>query len=296
MKILLIAPGGVGQISFVPVWSSANSYLSPSLFNSCASLSSSVSVPVNCDSLLGYQIAHSGNGYSGINVYQDNNPFPIDYLQTQLIDSLDSGKFYCLTFYVSLLNYSTWGVDAIGAYFAKQPSTVCSTFICVLTYTPQVSNPAGNILLDTLNWMKIEGCFQAQGGERYMIIGNFKDNANTQKAINKPGGYNWSTYYYVDDVSLYEDSSLILTENKVVENILLFPNPANDIIKISNLGFVNLISFAIIDIMGNQILKANINNSANVIDVSQIANGIYFINSKYENGMVISKKLIIAHN
>ena len=52
----------------------------------------------------------------------------------------------------------------------------------------------------------------------------------------------------------------------------------------------------IIDIIGNQILTANIDNSSNVIDVSQFANGIYFINLKYENGKLISKKLTIAHN
>ncbi|MBK9479050.1 MAG: T9SS type A sorting domain-containing protein [Bacteroidetes bacterium] len=288
-------PWGVGQISFVPVWSSANSYLSPSLFNSCASLSSIVSVPVNIDSLLGYQNAHSGNGYAGINVYQDTNPFPIDYLQTQLTDSLDSGKFYCLTFYVSLSNISTWGVDAIGAYFAKQPSTVCSTFICVLTYTPQVSNPAGNILLDTLNWMKIEGCFQAQGGERYMIIGNFKDNANTQKAINKPGGYNWSTYYYVDDVSLYEDSTLILTENKAEEIILIFPNPANNFIQINSKSNQFPLAVEIYNLMGETILSQAICNESETIDISRFSNGLYFAKFLLNNNLSQTKKFTINH-
>ena len=60
-------------------WGSGNTYIFPELFNSCATLSSIVSVPVNADSMLGYQWPHSGNGYAGINVYQDTNPFPIDY-------------------------------------------------------------------------------------------------------------------------------------------------------------------------------------------------------------------------
>lgn len=283
-------PWGVGQISFVPVWSSANSYLSPSLFNSCASLSGSVSVPVNSDSLLGYQIANSGNGYSGINVYQDTNPFPIDYLQTQLTDSLDSGKFYCLTFYASLLNYSTWGVDALGAYFDKQPSTICSTFTCVLTYTPQVSNPAGNILLDTVNWMKIEGCFQAQGGEKYMIIGNFKDNANTQKAINKPGGFNWSTYYYIDDVSLYEDSTLGMKKKEVENYFSVFPNPADDKISISSKNEIS--ETELCDMNGEILLR---NKFTSNIDVSDLSTGIYMLKCSFVNGEFKYHKLSIVH-
>jgi hypothetical protein len=287
-------PWGVGQISFVPVWSSANSYLSPSLFNSCSS-SSLVSVPLNADSSLGFQYARSGNGYAGINVYQDTNPFPIDYLQTQLTDSLDSGKYYCLTFYVSLLNNCRWGVDALGAYFAKQASTICSTFTCVLTYTPQVSNPAGNILLDTVNWMKIEGCFQAQGGERYMIIGNFKDNANTQKAINKLGGANWSTYYYIDDVSLYEDSTLNLKENIEEENFLIFPNPADQQITIKYNKADGLTSYSVVDLLGNQILVGYLNKSNNTIDVSNLKNGIYFVNFTNNTEFISTHKIIISH-
>jgi Secretion system C-terminal sorting domain len=271
-------------------WGTGNSYIFPEYFNSCANLASIVSVPVNADSALGYQQAHSGNGYAGINVYQDTNPFPIDYLQTQLTDSLDSGKYYCLTFYTSLLNNCTWGVDAIGAYFAKQPSTLCSTFTCVLTYTPQVSNPAGNILLDTINWMKIEGCFQAQGGEKYMIIGNFKDNANTQKAISKPGGFNWSTYYYIDDVSLYEDSTLSVKEDKVEDNILIFPNPADNRISIQSKNEIS--ETTLLDMKGKILLKTKFTSS---LDVSNISSGIYLIKCSYVNGEISYHKLSIVH-
>lgn len=283
-------PWGVGQISFAPVWSSANSYLNPSLFNACASISSIVSIPVNVDSSLGYQYAHSGNGYSGINVFIDNYTYPKDYLQTKLIDSLDSGKYYCLKFYVSLSNPSKWGIDALGAYFDKQPSTICSTFTCVLNYTPQVSNPAGNILLDTLNWMKIEGCFQAQGGEQYMIIGNFKDTSQTQKAINVLGGFGWSTYYYIDDVSLYEDSTLSVKEAIVQENSLIFPNPADDKISIQSKNEIS--ETALLDMKGKILLKTNFTSS---MDVSNISSGIYMLKCCYMNGEFSYHKVNIVH-
>jgi Secretion system C-terminal sorting domain len=283
-------PTQFGQGSNAVAWGSGNSYIFPEYFNSCASLSNLVSVPVNGDSLLGYQIAHSGNGYSGINTYAEGYTFPKDYLQTQLTDSLDSGKYYCLTFYVSLLNYCKWGIDALGAYFDKQPSTICSTFTCVLNYTPQVSNPPGNILLDTLNWMKIEGCFQAQGGEKYMIIGNFKDTAQTQKAINVPGGFGWSTSYLIDDVSLYEDSTLSLKEDKVEENILIFPNPANKRISIQSKNEIS--ETALLDMKGEILLKTKFTSS---MDVSNISSGIYLLKCSYMNGEFSYHKVNIVH-
>ena len=276
-------------------WGSGNTYIFPELFNSCATLSSIVSVPVNLDSMLGYQNAHSGDGYAGINVYQDTNPFPIDYLQVPLTDSLDSGKYYCLTFYLSLANNSRWGVDAVAAYFSNQPSSLCSTFTCVLTYTPQVSNPAGNILLDTLNWMQIQGCFQAQGGEKYMIIGNFKNNAQTQKALNKPSGFNWSTYYYVDDVSLYEDTTLGVQAIPVENYFSIHPNPCDNYITLSYHDSDLPNNLSIIDLSGKRILEFNFSKSEKTIDVSSVASGYYILKCGLASGKTIVRKITISH-
>ena len=70
-------------------------------------------------------------------------------------------------------------------------------------------------------------------------------------------------------------------------SLSIYPNPTSDIIFIQT-GFEN-ISSAIYDINGRQILST----SKDQIDLSGVANGIYFIKVKELNsGDVITKKII----
>jgi gliding motility-associated-like protein len=70
-----------------------------------------------------------------------------------------------------------------------------------LDYVPQVSNPAGRLLTDSIHYQKVSGIYVAQGGEQWLVIGNFKDNAHTQTDYN---GVNRKSIYLIDDVSIME--------------------------------------------------------------------------------------------
>jgi gliding motility-associated-like protein len=188
-------PSTGGQIVYAPNWVSANG-ASPDLFNSCADdILTGVGFP---NTGFGYQYPRTGNGCAGF--------FAIcgvavcrEYIQTQLIDTLIKDKEYCLTFYVCLSNPSTGAVSQVGAHFSNTPIFISS--ISNLPYTPQVINPFGNYLIDTLNWMKISGQYTAIGGEKYITIGCFNDNS-TLDSIYFGNGAVQGTYYYIDDVSL----------------------------------------------------------------------------------------------
>ena len=60
---------------------------------------------------------------------------------------------------------------------------------------------SGAFLSDTANWMLIEGCFQADGGETYITIGNFHTTADTPLDPSCTST-NTGTYYYIDDISV----------------------------------------------------------------------------------------------
>jgi hypothetical protein len=49
-----------------------------------------------------------------------------------------------------------------------------------------------------------KGIYNASGNERYINIGNFKNDANSSVIINNSGSSNTGTYYFIDDVSIYE--------------------------------------------------------------------------------------------
>jgi hypothetical protein len=77
----------------------------------------------------------------------------------------------------------------------------------VLPANPQIQNPF--IVTDTLNWVKIAGVFTAQGGEQYLTLGNFKNNAQTATRQIQPTGY-LGAAYYIEDVTVVPLDSFTL--------------------------------------------------------------------------------------
>ncbi|MEW6470396.1 MAG: gliding motility-associated C-terminal domain-containing protein [Bacteroidota bacterium] len=179
---------------FQPSIANGNIYNSSSseYFHSCNL--TIVGVPLN---FAGRQIAFAGQGYAGIVLYAGNNR---EYIEVKLIDSLIAGKTYCLSFYISLAESSEWGIDMIGGYLAND--SVLTSVITYIPVIPQVENATSNTITDTSGWVLISGSFIAQGGEKFLTIGNFRDNSNTQLTPMNPQFPSGYAYYYIDDVSL----------------------------------------------------------------------------------------------
>lgn len=71
------------------------------------------------------------------------------------------------------------------------------------TQIPQIVSTS--IITNTVGWTKIEGTFIADGTEKYLYIGNFKDDYNTQYIDNSNNNkYGDDAYYYIDDVYVSE--------------------------------------------------------------------------------------------
>lgn len=193
-------------------------------YNKCGS--KQCNVPKN---KLGKQMPRTGVGMVGI--YTSKTTYR-EYIQTEFKEDLEEGETYKLTFYVSLSEYSAGAVATIGALFTKDRiqedtremltdkvitkhengiSQSISTYL-----KPQIVNPYENPLIDTENWMKIEGEYKALGGERFITIGNFYP-APQSNCVDLP----YLTYllpgayYYIDDVSLH---CLSCKEKQVIQN------------------------------------------------------------------------------
>ncbi|HTA63484.1 MAG TPA: gliding motility-associated C-terminal domain-containing protein [Bacteroidia bacterium] len=162
----------------------------------------------------GWQYARSGKGYADIAVINYgttgaglNNR---EYVQIKLIDSLRKNKTYCASLYVSLLDaYATYASSRVGCYFSQ--NAVSNHIQNLISVSPQVENPYGNILTNYTGWTAVQGTFTATGGENYITIGNFYDDANTDVVFSPNTGSGWccapNNYisgYYLDDVSLIE--------------------------------------------------------------------------------------------
>lgn len=199
-------------------WTNPNN-ATPSLFNQIDTIKCSgdtfpfLGVPSNIG---GWQYAHTGKGYASIDVLDHGISVSgtyREYVQTKLIDSLRKNKTYCMSFYVSLMDsYATYASSRVGCYFSQ--NSVSNTSQYVINVSPQVENPYGNILNNYTGWTSVQGTFTANGGENYITIGNFYDDANTDAVFSPNTGSLWCcapnnylSCYYLDDVSVVECSA-----------------------------------------------------------------------------------------
>jgi hypothetical protein len=89
----------------------------------------------------------------------------------------------------------------------------------VLPANPQIQNPF--IVTDTLHWVKIAGVFTAQGGEQYLTLGNFKNNAQTATRQIQTTGYNGAAYYIEDVTVVPLDSFILQTDAGLDKSIIV---------------------------------------------------------------------------
>jgi hypothetical protein len=193
-------PVTTGQLDNAMGWLSPTNG-SPDYYNIC-STQPLVQIPVN---QFGEQLAFSGQAYVGIGLYGSIYLNNREYLQSQLIEELVQGNYYCVSFYLSLAGRRTFAfTDDIGVFLSDfQPMNYDGGFppLPLQNITPQIE--ANMLLNDTIYWIKISGLYKAVGGEKYLTIGNFKtDNETTLLPTDYPPGD--FIYVYIDDVSVTE--------------------------------------------------------------------------------------------
>ena len=83
--------------------------------------------------------------------------------------------------------------------------------------------------------------------------------------------------------------ALSVDDFKTVGDAVLYPNPANDKVAINTK--LNIESLEVFDINGKN-LTANTNFNNNVLDINQLATGVYMVKIKYKEGITSTKKLL----
>ncbi len=221
-------PSTTGQLQL------SNSWISPTwgssdYFNTCATVAS-VSSPLN---YVGFSYPKVGNSYVGIVAYCNSGCITSnsrEYIQIKLTSPLKLNTKYCLEYFVSLADSSQYSISNLGAYF--HIDTLFRPSFDTISISPQVESSFQ--LNDTAGWMQIKSDFWSTGGERYLTIGNFKDNSNTNFQFFQPiytTNLERFAYYYIDEVSLVE-----CDENPSIPNVFS-PNgdEINDLFRIENL-------------------------------------------------------------
>ena len=271
---------------FAPPWDSPSSG-SPDLFNSCVLGMPSVGVPYNT---FGFQPAHLGNGYCGIATYNRFSPNLREYIQVELDSVLLVNQSYCVSFYVNLNDSLGLANNNLGIYFSN--THVSGGGNQNLNLTPQINY--SSVIFDTLNWTEVSGTYIAQGGERYIIIGNFfSDNLTDTAAIHTPRPWNTHFgYYYVDDVDVHECNCHVgVDEENESNELTIYPNPSEGEFEIkSNKSKIK--SVEVFNLLGEEIYFKELKDITTTTVNINAPPGVYFIEVQTEKGM-LRKKLVV---
>jgi hypothetical protein len=240
----------------------------------------------------GHQYPRIGNAYCGIFTYVKYSAPLRQYIQTSLLQKLQSNKKYKVSFYVSLGDTAHANTNSIGAYFSADSFFVSfGNFGGVLNHTPQIQNDVHNDLSNKINWTLVCDSFVATGNEQYITIGNFYNDSLSNitpldSVCSMPNGLNCGAYYYIDDVSVELVDETGLHNSAVAEGAFkLVPNPSNGSFVITNNSILNTqTTLKITDVCGKQIDEIAIVNTTTNYENTSLNNGLYFytIRSKDE--------------
>lgn len=169
----------------------------------------------------GQQAAAEGQNYTGIILYDADNKDFREYLEVKFISTLEAGKEYCLRFKASVGDESWVFTDELGLKFSSD--SIRSNDWNVIDQAPTFKTRKYETLSDTAGWMNFEFTFIANGTERFLTIGNFRNDASTLIRPARKDVWLRLSYLYLDDFFL--GSCQIPDEPKISEEI----SPANPI-------------------------------------------------------------------
>ncbi|WP_246473954.1 OmpA family protein [Arenibacter arenosicollis] len=189
-------------------------------FNAC---SLSMGVPNN---FMGKQMAKFGEGYLGFYMYAPEDYR--EYVQGELRQPLQKDLTYTLSFYINLAENSDYAIRDFDILLSSKPLEIK---IKKGLSKWQLSKIEGNnftfieilgdqFFIDESSWTKVSTTFVANGDERFITVGNFKDNATTrrQKLVKEKNVK--GAYYYLDMIYVGEGiQSYALDEAHVFENV-----------------------------------------------------------------------------
>src|SRR5690554_5639148 len=201
----------------------------PDYFNSCANKNPNVSfrsikVPIN---LFGCQLAKKGNGYAG-GAFFDISRIGLtirESLINFMLNPLKKNQKYNFRMYISLADTSRVAISNIQiAFFENNPNKMTLSKIRRIGNFVQIRD-TGIIYKDKKKWTEISGNITANGGEKYLMIGNFDEDSSTTYEIlyfrSNPMQISIEelAYYYVDDVLLFPGDD---SYNIAVDSIYLY--------------------------------------------------------------------------
>ena len=207
-EVYLECPNALGTFGTqVTSWSTPTQG-STDYFNTCSKV---MSAPENFN---GVQHPKAGNAYAGFYFYAPGDYR--EYIQVELKRTLREGQKYQLEFYVSLAEGSDFAVKDFGVALSykkldvetKKELSKGRLFRTKGNRFQIFEINHSNFHEDKSVWLKISTSFTAKGFERFLALGNLRDNKSTRIVQTKRKETKKGAYYYIDMVSLKPEGEI----------------------------------------------------------------------------------------
>lgn len=190
------------------------------------------STPTN---VLGMEAPLDGENYAGIRTFSYGDKEPRSYISAKLKVPLTKDAMYCVHFYVSLAEASKYASNNIALNFSKKQYNIDENKTIIgESHIRHKDNPVFNAYF---GWDEVCGIYVAEGGEKFITIGNFISNAETKNERLKgtkdfTGTSVVSAYYFIDNISVkrIDDESECICkqdENEVKTSVIYEEAPIN---------------------------------------------------------------------
>jgi hypothetical protein len=125
------------------------------------------------------QLPKDGQAFIGMFSCGDNLR---EYCYTELTETMKAGEKYAVSFWVRPASGYGTAINSFGAHFSKEPLQGNNS-LAYLPLTEHLGLPSDKLLRDTTLWTLVQGTYIAQGGEKFLTLGNFRSDQTTQKEV-----------------------------------------------------------------------------------------------------------------
>ena len=219
----------------------------------------------------GFQIPHSGKNYCGFFSGRLGAPKLYELIYSEITLPFIKDSTYYLNFYVSLGDYMTHRANSIGVLFSEDLFFETKNFggmgIGFIDKKPikPILIIDSTILGNDMDWNLVTLTYKARGGERYLFIGGFDNqkesntHLRTRRFTPPNEAYFGTSYYFIDDVTLeskdviqdtkpnflfdFQKIDFQRNSSELTENSILILEPLIHFLKINKYSEIKITGF-----------------------------------------------------
>ncbi len=189
---------GLGNIEVSEGWFSPTSSKAD-LF----SIESKIPELLTSGNKFGKEDPKNGDKYAGIVAFSYGDKVQRSYISAQMKYPMQKGMKYCVSMNVSLSELSKYASNQLAFQFTSKALQQDKGAIIGPSH---VLHPQKKVISATYGWEKICGTFIAEGGEKFVTIGNFSTNDATRNEKTGKNNYKGApviaAYYFIDDIQI----------------------------------------------------------------------------------------------